>query len=255
MAGNRQSTTGSYSPNFNTGGGDLIYAIAGTRPTGTETRSILGIITDLTAMVLGDDTEIVDIYQKRLKEKLEKYPDYATRLRYDYGSLIGIYAHPYDEAWQNSDVDELTKIKIARYLSGRSIVLLDECSDNALKAIERLRIELEECFEKNVEFDSSAVRFFIYRQFIECISYNRGGMMSKKLLIDESQNLEETGVYIGAIILKALQKKSKVSIFDVYDLLRREIDNVNYSNVMDGIVFLHMLGAIKFTAPYIVKVQ
>lgn len=79
--------------------------------------------------------------------------------------------------------------------------------------------------------------------------------MTKNLLIDESQNLEETGVYIGSIILSALQAKSKLSIFEVYDLLRKEINNVNYSNVMDGIVFLHMLGAIKFTAPYIVKIQ
>lgn len=79
--------------------------------------------------------------------------------------------------------------------------------------------------------------------------------MTKKLLIDESQNLEETGVYIGSILLKVLHKKSKISIFDVYDLLRKEINNVNYSNVMDGIVFLHMIGAIKFTAPYIVKIQ
>lgn len=165
---NYQSSKGNNSPNIDTGGGDLIYTIAGARPTGTETRSILEIITELTIKVSSNDIEIVDIYQKRLQEKLAKYPDYAVRLKYDYGSLIGMYARPYDEAWQNSNVDELTKIKIARYLSGRSIVLLDECSDNALEAIECLRKELEECFASDAEFDSSAVRFFIYRQFIEC---------------------------------------------------------------------------------------
>lgn len=79
--------------------------------------------------------------------------------------------------------------------------------------------------------------------------------MSTRLLIEENQNLEESGVYIGCLILEALQKHDKISIFDLYDLLRKKIDNVNYSNAMDGLVFLRMIGAIKFTAPYIVKIQ
>lgn len=168
MASNRQSSKGDNSPNIDTGGGDLIYQLATHRPSGNEARSILEVISNLTQKVLGDDADIEDIYQKRLRDKLAKYPDYADRLRYDYGSLIGMYARPYDEAWENSDVDELTKIKIARYLSGRSIVLLDENADNALEAIECLRKELEEAFDIDADFDSSAVRFFIYRQFIEC---------------------------------------------------------------------------------------
>lgn len=79
--------------------------------------------------------------------------------------------------------------------------------------------------------------------------------MSTKLLIEENQNLEESGVYIGYLILEALQKHDKISIFDLYDLLRKNIDNVNYSNAMDGLIFLQMLGAIKFSAPYVVKIQ
>ena len=79
--------------------------------------------------------------------------------------------------------------------------------------------------------------------------------MSTKLLIEENQTLQESGVYIGYVILEALQKNEKVSIFDLYDLLRKRIDNVNYSNTMDGLVFLHMIGAVKFTAPYVVKIQ
>ena len=79
--------------------------------------------------------------------------------------------------------------------------------------------------------------------------------MSNALLIQENNRLDETGVYIGALVLEQLAKKSSLSIFDLYELLRKKVDNVNYSNTMDGLVFLHMIGAIEFRAPYIIKIQ
>jgi len=73
------------------------------------------------------------------------------------------------------------------------------------------------------------------------------------LLIEENKNLEESGVYIGYLILAELEKSSKISIFDLYGLVRKKVENVNYSNTMDGLLFLRMLGLIEFKAPYITK--
>ena len=79
--------------------------------------------------------------------------------------------------------------------------------------------------------------------------------MKGKLLIEETQQLNETGVYIGSVILEQLYRKNQISIFDLYEIIRKKVDNVNYSNTMDGLVFLHMIGAIDFRAPYIIKIQ
>ncbi len=77
----------------------------------------------------------------------------------------------------------------------------------------------------------------------------------KSLLIEENPNLTESGVYIAFIILDELAKSERISIFDIYSLLRKHLDNVNYTNVMDALSFLKMLNLIRFNAPYFSKVE
>ena len=169
---NRQVSKGDYSPNLNgvnTNGGDIIFGDSPYKPTGSETISILEIISNLSnAAVSIQDEEEDTVYKKRLKEKLALYPEYAVKMTHDYKLLIGLYAQPYDVAWENSDVDELTRIKIARYLSSRSITHLESCHGNALLAIGDLCQEIEQSMHKKMTYDANAVRFFVYRQFIEC---------------------------------------------------------------------------------------
>lgn len=77
----------------------------------------------------------------------------------------------------------------------------------------------------------------------------------KNLLIAENSKLSESGVYIAYIILDAISKKERISVFELYDLLKKRMDNVNYTNVMDALSFLRMIGLIKFNAPYFSKLQ
>lgn len=74
------------------------------------------------------------------------------------------------------------------------------------------------------------------------------------LLIAENSRLSESGVYIAYIILDAISKKGRVSIFDVYDLAKKHVNSTSYVNVMDALSFLFMLGLIRFNAPYFSKV-
>lgn len=73
------------------------------------------------------------------------------------------------------------------------------------------------------------------------------------LLIEENKNLDESGVYIGYLILAELERSDKISIFDLYGLVRKKVENVNYINTMNGLLFLRMLGLIDFKAPYITR--
>lgn len=163
-----QVSRGDNSPNINVDG-DLLLTLMQKRPAGKEVKAILDVIFDLTAKAALDTTSIEDAsYRKKLQEKLDKFPEYAARLRFDYASLVGLYGQPYETAWESSDTDELTRKKIAIYLQGRSIVLLETCEDNAIKAVGQLCGEIEESIKDGVDFDANAIRFFIYRQFIEC---------------------------------------------------------------------------------------
>ena len=169
---NYQGTKGDYSPNLNgvnTNGGDIIFGDRPYKPTGTETSNILQIISNLSDQAVKFQDDIDDtVYKKKLKQKLALYPDYSAKMTHDYKSLVGLYAEPYAVAWENSDVDELTRIKIAKYLSSRSIAHLEANLGNALLAVGELCIEIELSMQKNTVYDASAIRFFIYRQFIDC---------------------------------------------------------------------------------------
>ena len=75
------------------------------------------------------------------------------------------------------------------------------------------------------------------------------------LLIEENVNLTDSGIFVGYIIMKELKDREKLSIFDLYDVLRAKVTNFNYQNVMNGLVFLNECGLIEFKKPYLHKVK
>ena len=75
------------------------------------------------------------------------------------------------------------------------------------------------------------------------------------LLIEENANLTDSGVFVGFLVMKELIKKDRLSIFELYDVLKNKIHNFNYQNVMDGLVFLKESGLIDFRKPYIYRVK
>jgi len=69
-------------------------------------------------------------------------------------------------------------------------------------------------------------------------------------LLNESLDLKSSSVYIGYVILQELQRKEKVSILDLYGVIKRRVGAVSYQNTMNSLVFLRMCGLVEFKAPY-----
>lgn len=77
----------------------------------------------------------------------------------------------------------------------------------------------------------------------------------KKLLISQEQNIKDTSVYAGYLILKKLKEKERMSIFDLYQTLKTEEKGFTYSNAMYALIFLYMNGLVDFDEPYIYRIK
>lgn len=75
--------------------------------------------------------------------------------------------------------------------------------------------------------------------------------MKKGLLVSYDQALKNSSLYLGYLILESLKKQNKISIFDLYDLLKKEDRNFNYTNVVYALMFLYMNDLVYFSEPYI----
>lgn len=79
--------------------------------------------------------------------------------------------------------------------------------------------------------------------------------MKMNNLITKDEDLKTTPVYVGYLILKILKKKKddKVSIYELIEKLKTELKVVHYRQVILSLSFLHTVGVIDFSEPYIYK--
>lgn len=75
--------------------------------------------------------------------------------------------------------------------------------------------------------------------------------MKKGLLVSYDQTLKNSSLYLGYVILESIQKTKKITIFELYDLLKKEDRNFNYTNMIYALMFLYMNDLVCFTEPYI----
>lgn len=80
-------------------------------------------------------------------------------------------------------------------------------------------------------------------------------MQVKKSLISQEQDVRDSSVYAGYLILKELKKVERMSIFDLHQALRTKDRGFTYSNAMYALIFLHMNGLIDFDEPYIYRLK
>lgn len=75
-----------------------------------------------------------------------------------------------------------------------------------------------------------------------------------KGLISKDENIQQSAIYIGYIILLQLKKEEKISIYKMYNILKkRQITNTR--QIMFSLVFLYENDIIDFKEPYICKVS
>ena len=72
------------------------------------------------------------------------------------------------------------------------------------------------------------------------------------MLISKNENIKESFVYVGSLVLKlAKQKKrNKLSIFEIFEHLKK-FNITHYRQVIFGLLFLHSTGIIEFKEPYV----
>ncbi|KAE8557790.1 hypothetical protein [Paenibacillus polymyxa] len=71
-------------------------------------------------------------------------------------------------------------------------------------------------------------------------------------LVEDSENIKSSAVYIGYLILKEIKKNGaeKVSIYKVSDTLKK--NGISHSRqLIFGLLFLYSLGMVKFEEPYL----
>lgn len=78
---------------------------------------------------------------------------------------------------------------------------------------------------------------------------------SKKSLVSPEQQLKSSSVYIGYLILKSMEERQKMSIFDVFEAVKKANKIFNYNAAMQALFFLFMSGLIDFDAPYIYRMK
>jgi hypothetical protein len=74
--------------------------------------------------------------------------------------------------------------------------------------------------------------------------------MQNDLFFGENEDLDKSSVYLGMRILNVLEKSKKLTIYEVFDFLRGRYPDVNYSNVMNALVFLYLTDIVCFKKPY-----
>lgn len=75
--------------------------------------------------------------------------------------------------------------------------------------------------------------------------------IDKNSLISPEQDIHLSSVYIGFLVLKLLKCKDSITIFELYSVLRKEVDVVNFRMMICALSFLFMSGLIYFNKPYI----
>lgn len=80
-------------------------------------------------------------------------------------------------------------------------------------------------------------------------------MTSPKLLISHEQDVRDSSVYAGYLILKKLKEGERMSIFDLHQTLKTKDRSFTYSNAMYALIFLYMNGLVDFDEPYIYRLK
>jgi len=80
-------------------------------------------------------------------------------------------------------------------------------------------------------------------------------MESKKLLVSQEQDIRDSSVYAGYLILKKLKEGERMSIFDLHQTLKTKDRSFTYRNTMYALIFLYMNGLVDFDEPYVYKIK
>lgn len=102
--------------------------------------------------------------------KIEKrFKDFAESLKNTYISLYSIYGNALDMVATTLEIDEALDLITILYLQDLSIKELNSCSNNPIKAMEKLVDYFEMQLSKNEKkYDRAAIKFYLINEVIKC---------------------------------------------------------------------------------------
>jgi len=99
----------------------------------------------------------------------ERFFDYSTYLEEQYIELYEMYGKSLEIVHDMTDIGIVKIKKISLYLKSHSDKVLIECEGNPKKALSKLIDEFSEALSsKNIEYDESAISFFLVDELIKC---------------------------------------------------------------------------------------
>lgn len=74
------------------------------------------------------------------------------------------------------------------------------------------------------------------------------------MLVSKYEDIRKSIPYLGYLVLKKLQKDNELSIYDIFDLYKKN-GVTNYRQIIFPLIFLNSLGLIEFDEPNIRKIE
>lgn len=104
------------------------------------------------------------------KGKIEdRFSDHTEFLKNEYKELYTEYGAVVSDVFKNEDLGQVRLRRLRLHLKTHSDKVLSDCEGNAKKALEVLVKDFEERLTLlKIEFDSSAIRFFLINELIKC---------------------------------------------------------------------------------------
>lgn len=75
--------------------------------------------------------------------------------------------------------------------------------------------------------------------------------MKTDLFLAENEDLKLSSLYLGYEVLKLFKNKERITIYDLFGSMQKKHPELNHSNFMNSLTFLHMAGIVEFKKPYI----
>ena len=75
--------------------------------------------------------------------------------------------------------------------------------------------------------------------------------INNSLLLSTDEAIKSSSIVIGALILKKLQRKERIIIFELYPYIKKELGLFNYENTISALIFLYINNIVDFNPPYI----
>lgn len=139
-----------------------------------EVKSIMGLISLLSAKSV---TELKNITketetEKNLKLKIDdRFLEYRGQIHNDFKQLHYLYAEAYEDARQQSEINDAVAGEIANYLIHISRKALNDAQGNPIAALDNMAANLEnelKTIDDITEVSNGAVRYYLLMELIGC---------------------------------------------------------------------------------------